>query len=64
MTAKTKKELANEYRVSMATLRKWIRTVPGLDDPLKKHIFTPLEVFKIYIHLGSPLEEKSNPNTI
>lgn len=62
MTSKTKKQLRAEYGVSTTTLTKWLKSVPGLENISGRNIFTPLEVFKIYLHLGSPLQDETNYN--
>ena len=49
----SKGQLAQMYDVSVYTLRKWLKNVPGLtltDD----QIFTPAEIEKIFNHLGAP----------
>ncbi len=53
-SAKTKKDLKNEYQISFPTLRKWLLKVPGIELSLRKQFFTPLELEKIYAHLGRP----------
>lgn len=53
-SAKTKKDLKNEYKISFPTLRKWLLKIPGLELTATKQFFTPLELEKIYAHLGRP----------
>lgn len=54
LICKSKKDLKNEYQVTWPTLRKWLLKVPDLQLNPRKQIFTPLELQKIYIHLGRP----------
>lgn len=54
MQAKTKKQLAQDYNISPNTLKRWLKSVPGLQNTQKKRIFTPLELHFIYLHLGNP----------
>jgi len=54
MPTKTKKELAQEYKIGMITFIRWLKKIPGFEQTSRKRIFTPAEVEKIYNHLGTP----------
>jgi len=48
---KTRKELANEYGVSLQTFIRWIKTIPGLKIP-PRHRITPRQISIIKDYLG------------
>lgn len=49
----SKKQLREAYGISGKTLRAWLMRIPGLEIN-KKRIFVPIEVEKIFTHLGNP----------
>jgi hypothetical protein len=51
---KSKKDLMRVYKISYPTLRRWLKSVPGLDLSIKKSYFTPRELELIYSHIGKP----------
>ncbi len=53
ITAKSKKELCNEYKISYRTLKIWTEKVKGLGQYIGGK-YTPLQVRKIYEHVGAP----------
>jgi predicted site-specific integrase-resolvase len=53
--AMTKKQLAQQYNVSVRTLRKWLNPfIEEIGTPQKTYIYTPEQVKKIYEKVGEP----------
>ena len=52
--ALSKSELANQYGITLKTLRGWLQGVPDLGVMPAQKIFTPKQVKKIFEHLGEP----------
>lgn len=48
----TKTELARKYKMSLPTFRKNLVKVPDIDPDKRK--FTPIEIERIYNHMGRP----------
>jgi hypothetical protein len=53
ITAKTKKDLMQEYKISMPTLNIWLSSIKGLGKP-KGYFYTPKQVKMIYKKYGNP----------
>lgn len=62
MTAKTVSQLAREFCVSTPKMLKELELVPGLKfnaerkDGVKVRLIFPVDLVKIYKHLGNPVE--------
>ena len=58
MTAKykasTRSALAEQYKVSLPTFRKWLMKIPNLELSDNQRTLTPKQVERIYTHLGEP----------
>jgi uncharacterized membrane protein (DUF2068 family) len=50
----TKKELRKAYQVSDKTFNIWLKRIPNFLPQVGAHVFSPLEVEKIFEHLGKP----------
>ena len=50
----TKTQLALQYGVSYNTFLKWLKEVPDLKLKPKQRILTPLQISKVFKHLGDP----------
>jgi hypothetical protein len=58
MTAKyktsTRSALAEQYKVSLPTFRKWLMRIPDLELSENQRTLTPKQVERIFTHLGEP----------
>lgn len=56
MLPKSKKELANDYKIDSLTLCTWLKKIPNnFYETIKQvKILTPLQLKIIYDHLGEP----------
>jgi len=54
--AQTLKQLATNYKIGTATMRKWLISINVMikGEKRKSYIFTPAEVKTIYNKLGEP----------
>jgi hypothetical protein len=53
--AKTKKQMAQDFKVSVRTFRKWLKPfIEEIGTPQKTYIYTPEQVRKIYEKIGEP----------
>ena len=52
--ARSKKELAAQYGIDTATLRRWLKRIADLDAKPAQKILTPKQLLKIFEAIGEP----------
>ena len=57
MKAKTKSQIATEYRISYTTFIKWLKETPGIDLKPNQRLLSPKQIKIFYEYYGNPETE-------